>query len=214
MGQIGGQRRDTADSAEEETQLVKVMNRLIDQHAASLAGDGAAPGVLLIIFIGPQAVENKIHADNAPELPLFDQPPERAVRRLEAVLKNAGNHQFRMAFRRIGHPLEILRHAAGRLFADYMFPRFERIDNDLRMAGMVGADADQLDLRIGEQVTIVDGTAGDAVLFAEFLHPFRNEVADVHDFDIGQRTVALHVGRGNDAAADDPAFDHDETNPM
>ena len=119
-----------------------------------------------------------------------------------------------MAFRRFRHPFEILRNTAGRLFADHMLPRLERIDDDLRMAGMVGTDADQLNLRVGEQLVVVDGTASNAVLFAEFLHSFRNEVAEVHDFDIGQRAVTLHVGRSNDAAADDPAFDHDKTNPI
>ena len=74
---------------------------------------------------------------------------------------------------------------------------------------MIGADADQVDFGIGEEVAVVGRTAGDGVFFSEPFGPFRYQVAEVDNFDVGQRPVAFDMGRCDHSAADDPALDHD-----
>ena len=74
------------------------------------------------------------------------------------MLEDAGGGELRVRRGGLRHAGEVLRHAAERFLADDMLAGRERVADDLRVAGVVGADADRVDLRIGQQFFVVDGT--------------------------------------------------------
>ena len=73
MGQIGGGRNHFSDVPKEEPQLIKEVDSLIDKHTAAFTGDGAAPGVILVILIGTQAGEIEIDGQKFAEFILPDK---------------------------------------------------------------------------------------------------------------------------------------------
>ena len=127
------------------------------------------------------------------------------------MLKDAGSDQLRMRLGGIAHAFEVGRNAPEGFFTDYVFTGVQGVDHDLSVAGVIGADADEIDFGIGQKPAVVGGTARDTVLFAEFVGPFRYEIAQMDDLNVRKSLVAFDMGRRNHTAADDPALDHDET---
>jgi len=122
------------------------------------------------------------------------------------VLEHSGEDQFRMPS--VGGERDFQLGIGGgqTFFADDVFAVIEGIGDDLRMAGMVGADTDTVDFGVAEQFEIVGAGAGDIILFRHGIRFAGDDVAEGFDGYTGDFAITFQVNRSDYPVADDSAF--------
>ncbi len=178
------------------------MDGLVDQHGTAFLGPGAAPGVGPVVVFRAQAAHLDAGGEHGAESAGVDELLQVAVHGVKAVLEDAGEDELGMPGVGRAHLLDAVDGGGERLFAQHVLAGVEGGNGDRGVGGMVGADADGVQLRIRQDVLQVVGDVGDRECIGQALGLFFHEVARPDDLDAFHLLVTLHMGGGDYSAAD------------
>ena len=144
---------------------------------------------------------------NVPEIAVVHEILEDGA--VVAVAADKADHQELSALLGGGEHFPRLSGGGGhRLLAEDVLAGLQGGDGAGRVGGVPGADADRVDFgQLGEHDVLVGVEAGDAILFTHLLEALFADVAEGVQLDVRVFQIALDVGFGDVADADDGNFD-------